>query len=506
MLRVTCLLPIVLPFTITGQSVSFEKSILPVLKNSCGECHAGDVSMGKLRVDSVQALLRGGASGPAIQPGKSAESLLIKRIVGRTEAPRMPLGKQPFSSKQVSLIERWIDTADFSKLPRTSAPAGSTVTTSAGKSPVFADKVRPILAERCYSCHGPGVQQNGLRVDSLAALLKGSESGKVITPGNSAGSHLVRRLLGEEFPRMPYGGPSLTDVETATIRQWIDSGAPGPDSDKPLSSAGPSRKHWAYIKPVRPALPSVKDSAWPRNPIDRFILARLEKEGLHPSPEASKSTLLRRVYLDLIGLPPSPQELQAFLSDKSPDAYENVVNHLLASDHFGERWARPWLDLARYADSNGYEKDSERTAWEYRDWVIRVLNANMSFREFTVEQIAGDLLPHATRDRLIATGFNRNSMLNQEGGVDPEEYYWLSEVDRVNTTASVWLGTTLGCAQCHNHKFDPFTQKDYYRFLAFFNNEVYDTKGKRWAAEPEIELPTADQEAKVRACGGGFAI
>jgi len=484
MLRVTCLLAIVLPFTIAGQSINFEKSILPVLKDSCGQCHAGDVSMGKLRVDSVQALLRGGASGPAIQPGKSAESLLIKRIIGRTEAPRMPLGKQPLSSEQVSLIERWIDTADFSKLPTTSAPAGSTLTTSAGNSTVFADKVRPILAERCYSCH------------SLVALLKGSESGKVITPGNSAGSHLVRRLLGEEFPRMPYGGPSLTGAEMAIIRQWIDAGAPGPDSDKPLSLASAPRKHWAYSKPVRPALPSVKDSAWPRNPIDQFILARLEKERLRPSPEASRSTLLRRVYLDLIGLPPSPQELQAFLSDKSPDAYENVVDRLLASNHFGERWARPWLDLARYADSNGYEKDSERTAWEYRDWVIRALNANMSFREFTIEQIAGDLLPHATRDQLIATGFNRNSMLNQEGGVDPEEYYWLSEVDRVNTTASVWLGTTLGCAQCHNHKFDPFTQKDYYRFLAFFNNEVYDAKGKGWATEPEIELPTADQEAK----------
>ena len=451
--------------------------------------------MGKLRVDSVAALLRGGASGPALLPGKSADSLLIKRIQGTTDAQRMPLGKPPLTSEQTALIGRWIDTADFSKTS-SAAPIDSDVLTATGNSTVFAAQVRPILAARCYSCHGSTVQQNGLRVDSLAALLKGSDSGKVITPGKSSVSHLVRRLTGEEFPRMPYGGPVLSASEVGVIRQWIDSGAPGPDSTSPVSLAGPRPKHWSYVTPIRPAVPAVKDSAWTRNPIDGFILARLEKEGLHPSPEAPKATLLRRVYLDLVGIPPSPQELAAFLADNSPDAYEKTVDHLLASSQYGERWARPWLDLARYADSNGYEKDSQRTAWEYRDWVIRALNANMSFREFTIEQLAGDMLPHPTQDQLLATGFSRNSMLNQEGGVDPEEYYWLSEVDRVNTTASVWLGTTLGCAQCHNHKFDPFTQKDYYRFLAFFNNQTYSTKGRGWANEPEIELPTKDQEAQ----------
>lgn len=451
--------------------------------------------MGKLRLDSPSDVLRGGASGPAVIPGKSHDSLLVKRILGSTDAPRMPLGMKPLSNEQVDIIARWIDTADFSKVPA-SAPVEPSTVTSTGNSPVFAAKVRPILASRCYACHGASVQQNGLRVDSLEALLKGSDSGKVITPGKSASSHLVSRLLGDEFPRMPYGAPPLSASEIQIIRQWIDSGAPGPDSTSPVAITNAPVKHWAYIAPVRPPLPDVKDTSWPRNEIDRFILARLEKEGLHPAPEATKSTLLRRVYLDLIGIPPSPQELAAFLSDKSPDAYEKVVDHLLASPHYGERWARPWLDLARYADSNGYEKDSQRTAWEYRDWVIRALNANMSFREFTIEQIAGDMLPHATQDQLIATGFNRNSMLNQEGGVDPEEYYWLSEVDRVNTTSSVWLGSTLACAQCHNHKFDPFTQKDYYRFLAFFNDEVYDTKGRGWAKEPEIELPTAEQEAQ----------
>ena len=192
--------------------------------------------------------------------------------------------------------------------------------------------------------------------------------------------------------------------------------------------------------------------------------------------------------------------MDAFLADKSPNAYEKVVDRLLASPHYGERWARPWLDLARYADSNGYEKDSRRTAWEYRDWVIRALNQNMPFSEFTIDQIAGDMLPHPTNDQLIATGFNRNSMLNQEGGIDVNEYYWYSLVDRTNTTASVWLGSTMGCAQCHNHKFDPFPQKDYYRMLAFFSNSEHHRAGAGdyWMAEPELQLPSAEQEKQSR--------
>ena len=258
------------------------------------------------------------------------------------------------------------------------------------------------------------------------------------------------------------------------------------------------RKHWAYVKPVRPAVPLVKNAAWCRNPIDNFILAKLEAEGLKPSPEAPKPTLLRRVYLDLIGLPPTPAEVDAFVADQTPDAYEKVVDRLLASPRYGERWARPWLDLARYADSNGYEKDNPRVAWEYRDWVIKALNRDMPFSEFTIEQIAGDMLPNPTQDQLIATGFHRNSMLNQEGGIDVEEYYWYSLVDRVNTTASVWLGSTLGCAQCHNHKFDPFPQKDYYRMLAFFSNGEHHKAGTgdSWMAETELPLPTPEQAKK----------
>ena len=209
---------------------------------------------------------------------------------------------------------------------------------------------------------------------------------------------------------------------------------------------------------------------------------------------------MRRVYLDLTGLPPTPKQLDAFLSDQRPDAYERVVDELLASPHYGEKWGRLWLDLARYADSNGYEKDRRRTAWEYRDWVIRALNSDLSFREFTVDQIAGDMLPNPTQDQLIATGFNRNSMQNQEGGIDPNEYYYYSLVDRANTTSSVWLGSTLGCAQCHNHKFDPFPQKDYYKFLAFFSNSQHTVEGigEHWMSEPQLSLPTAEQAAKSK--------
>ncbi|MBV8550568.1 MAG: DUF1553 domain-containing protein [Acidobacteriaceae bacterium] len=459
------------------------------------------MAMGKLRLDSEGAVLQGGISGPAVMRGDSSKSLLVKRILGLTDAPRMPMGGDPLSSEKIAVIRAWIDQGSFTASGATApavneaaraAPAGGVE-----QSPLFATGVRPILAARCYGCHGPEVQQNGLRLDSLPAVLKGNDSGGVIVPGHSDQSRLVRRLLAEERPQMPYGGPPLSNDEIAVIRRWIDAGAPGPDATTPAAVTKPL-KHWAYVKPVMLAIPPVKDATWCRNPIDYFVLAKLEKEGLKPSAEADRAILLRRVYLDLTGLPPSPQEVNVFLSDKSPDAYEKVVDRLLASPHYGERWARPWLDLARYADSNGYEKDRRRTAWEYRDWVIRALNEDMSFRDFTIDQIAGDMLPNPTPDQLIATGFNRNSMLNQEGGIDIEEYYWYSLVDRVNTTASVWLGTTLGCAQCHNHKFDPFTQKDYYRFLAFYGNAEYKDAGNgdHWTQEPELELPTPEQKQR----------
>ncbi|HEV2425499.1 MAG TPA: PSD1 and planctomycete cytochrome C domain-containing protein [Terriglobia bacterium] len=489
-------------------SVDFNRDIEPIFKANCLQCHGGENTQARLRLDSEAGVLKGGVSGAAIVPGHSGDSLLVKRLLGATDAPRMPMGGQPLRDFDINVIRAWIDQGSF---PSVAARAGKADSSSPaasrndvggeGSSPVFATEIRPILAARCYRCHGPDVQQNGLRLDSLQALLAGSETGKIVVPGSSEKSRLMRRLLALDRPQMPYGGPPLPADQIDLIRHWIDSGAPGPDSSAPLAHTAPV-KYWAYVPPVRPPLPTVKDAAWCRNPIDRFVLAKLEKEGLSPSPEADKETLLRRVSLDLIGLPPTIPEIDAFLADKSPNAYEKQVDRLLASPHYGERWARPWLDLARYADTDGYEKDLRRTAWEYRDWVINALNQDMSFKEFTIEQIAGDMLPHPTDAQLIATGFNRNTLLNREGGIDPEEYHWYALIDRVNTTASVWLGITLGCAQCHNHKFDPFTQKDYYRFLAFFDNTNYKIlhlgQGENEEEEPKLELPTPAQAAESR--------
>ncbi|HEY8149820.1 MAG TPA: DUF1549 domain-containing protein, partial [Vicinamibacteria bacterium] len=379
--------------------------------------------------------------------------------------------------------------------------AGSTATTAfillpalawaaGGAVPLdFSKDVQPIFQARCTRCHGAEQKRSQLRLDSRTGVLRGGLSGKVVIPGDSGGSALYQRITGALQPSMPFESPPLAAEEIARIQAWIDGGAPGPADAEP-----PDKRHWAYRKPVRPDLPAVANAAWIRNPIDRFVLARLEREGLTPAPEANRETLIRRVSLDLVGLPPTLAEVDAFLADSSPDAYEKVVDRLLASPHYGERWARPWLDLARYADTNGYEKDRRRSAWMYRDWVIDALNRDLSFRDFTIQQIAGDLLPEATTAQKIATGFHRNTLLNQEGGIDVEEARWETLVDRVNTTAFTWLGSTVACAQCHNHKFDPISQKDYYRMLAFFDNAEYRVQGlgevvtDKWIVEPDLEL------------------
>jgi len=369
---------------------------------------------------------------------------------------------------------------------------------AAGQAVDFVRDIQPIFQQACYQCHGPKKAMGQLRLDDKKLALKGGISGPVIIPGKGQESRLVQRLLGlGNEPRMPMGGDPLAPAQIDLVRAWIDQGAiwPGEEQDQ-----GPKvAKHWAYIKPTRPAPPAVKNAGWVRNPIDNFILARLEKEGLAASPEADKATLLRRVYLDLTGLPPSVKEVDDFLADKSADAYEKVVDRLLASPHYGERWTRPWLDLARYADTNGYEKDQPRTMWKYRDWVIKALNQDLPLDRFTVEQIAGDMLPNATTEQKIATGFHRNTMFNDEGGIDPGEARFEVMVDRVNTTAAVWLGSTLGCAQCHNHKYDPFTQKEYYKFLAFFDSADYTVRGADHTerfVEPQLDLPTPEQAAK----------
>jgi hypothetical protein len=472
--------------------VDFARDVQPILQRACAVCHNETLAQGGLSLASRAAALKGGESGPSIAPGDGAGSLLVRRL--SVLLPRMPMGLPPLPVAEVATLRSWIDAGAAWPEGR---PAATKATASASGGPDFLRDIQPILRANCTRCHGPELQRSSLRLDSRSAALRGGLSGPVIIAGKGEASPIIQRLAGRITPRMPFEGQPLPAAEIARIKAWIDAGAPGPDD-----SIAAERTHWAYVKPVRGEPPAVKNEGWVRNPIDRFILARLEKEGLEPAPEAGKATLIRRLSLDLVGLPPSPAEVSAFLTDASPDAYEKAVERLLASPHYGERWARPWLDLARYADTNGYEKDRRRTAWKYRDWVIDALNADMPFRQFTIEQIAGDMLARPSVEQLIATGFHRNSLLNQEGGIDVEEARWETLVDRVNTTGAVFLGTTLGCAQCHNHKFDPFSQRDYYRMLAFFDNAEYRKQGEgpavvdKWIIEPELEVPTPEQAVK----------
>jgi hypothetical protein len=327
----------------------------------------------------------------------------------------------------------------------------------------FNRDIQPILTARCSGCHGPQQQMNGLRVDVPEILLN------VVVPGDSGASKLIQRVSSTKkgFGMPPVGAP-LTPAEIELLRAWIDQGAKIPATAS--RSANSKTSHWSFQPLSRPAAPDVGDRSWPRNPIDNFILARLRSEHIQPSPEADRNTLIRRLSLDLTGLPPTPAEAEAFLNDKHPDAYERLVDRLLASPHYGEERARAWLDLAHYADSDGYEKDLVRPwAWRYRQWVIDAFNRDLPYDEFTVEQIAGDLLPNATVEQKVATGFLRNTLTNREAGVNRAEARFEQIVNRTNTVATVWLGLTVGCAQCHNHKFDPITHQDYYQFFAFFN-------------------------------------
>ncbi len=303
--------------------------------------------------------------------------------------------------------------------------------------PDFTRDVRPILSEHCFKCHGPDdvARQANLRLDLREAALKKSESGNApIVPGKPDASELVRRISSHDVDEMmppPAANKPLSDAKRQILRNWIAAGAP-------------YKPHWAFVPPRQSQPPAVRQTNWPRNPIDRFILARLESAGLKPAEEADRYTLIRRLSLDLIGLPPTIQEADAFAHDSSPGAYERLVDRLLSSPHYGERWGRRWLDLARYADTNGYEKDRVRSIWPYRDWVIRAINDGMPFDQFSIKQLAGDMLPGATASDRIATGFHRNTMLNEEGGIDPLEFRFYAMVDRVGTTGVVWLGLTVG--------------------------------------------------------------
>ncbi len=342
------------------------------------------------------------------------------------------------------------------------SPAADTGPTGSQKI-AFARDIRPILANKCFQCHGPdATQRKGkLRLDNRHdAMAQASSGSPAIVPGKLDESEVYARITSDDpEQRMPPAktGKPLTQAEIGRLKTWIEQGAEYQD-------------HWAFVPPVRPALPSVKNPGWCRNPIDAFILARLQAEGLSPSPDADRITLIRRLSLDLIGLPPSVAEVNAFVADTRDDAYSRLVNRLLDSPRYGERWARVWLDAARYADSDGYEKDKSRQVFAYRDWVIQALNRDLPYNQFIIEQIAGDLLPGAGQDQRVATGFLRNSMINEEGGVEPEQFRMEAMFDRMDCIGKGILGLTIQCAQCHTHKYDPLTQEEYYRLFAFVNN------------------------------------
>lgn len=343
----------------------------------------------------------------------------------------------------------------------------------------FAREIAPLLI-RCLGCHGPKQQMGGLRLDHRDSALQGGNAGPVLKPGSSEESRLVHYLTGTRSPlnprgiRMPMGAESLAESDLAKIRAWIDGGAEWPAAPGTSVAAGRQEERprpWSFQPVVRPAVPTVSNPAWVRNTIDAFILARLEAAGLRPSEEADRATLIRRLSLDLTGLLPAPEEVKHFLADNRPGAYERLVDRVLQSPHFGEKWGRFWLDQARYADTEGHELDRTRPfGWRYRNWVIDSFNRDQPFDQFTIEQIAGDLLPGRTTEQWVATGFHRNSLVDREGATAPALSEFDRLIDRTNAVASAWLATSLGCAQCHDHKYDPVTQKEYYQFAAFINS------------------------------------
>ena len=352
--------------------------------------------------------------------------------------------------------------------------------------------IRPILADNCFACHGPDAKtrQAGLRLDTKAGAFSEPSGYPVIVPGKPEESELHLRIVSDDDTyRMPPAAfnKTLTPEQIEAVTQWIREGAKW-------------EEHWAFTTPIRPTPPTVKNKDWVRNPIDAFILSRLEKEGLTPASEADKRTLIRRLSLDLTGLPPTREEVHQFLADDSPDAYEKLIDTFMAKPEYGEHLGRFWLDVARYGDTHGLHLDNYREMWPYRDWVINAFNKNMPFDQFTTEQLAGDLLPEPTRDQRVATGFNRCHVTTSEGGSIDAEYYVRYAIDRANTTSTVWMGLTVGCAQCHDHKYDPITQKEFYQLYAYFNNITENAMdGNRKDSPPVVKLPTPEQEAELAA-------
>ncbi|HEY1380980.1 MAG TPA: DUF1549 domain-containing protein, partial [Gemmataceae bacterium] len=373
-------------------------------------------------------------------------------------------------------------------------PAGEPRAAAPAKPPADVDfnrQILPILADHCFTCHGPDENKRKakLRLDTKeGAFGELRHGGHAVAPGKLGESELIRRVTAadaDEVMPPPGKGKPLAPAEVELLKRWVESGARW-------------TQHWAFTAPRRPPLPAVSDTTWPRTPIDDFILARLDREGLRPSPEADKATLLRRVTLDLTGLPPTPAELDAFLADDAPQAYARVVNRLLESPRYGEHMARYWLDAARYGDTHGLHLDNYREIWPYRDWVVSAFNANLPYDQFVTEQLAGDLMPNPTLDQVVATGFVRAHVTTSEGGSIEEECYVRNVVDRVDTFGTVMLGLTAGCARCHDHKYDPLTQKDYYSLFAYFNSlQDKPLDGNASVYPPVIKVGSPEQLAEL---------
>jgi mono/diheme cytochrome c family protein len=484
-----------------GASLDFIRDVRPILAGTCVRCHSATLPQGKLRLDSREEMLRGGASGIAVIPGNGTGSRLYQLLVIDDPQKRMPWLSDPLTPAQIETVRRWIDegahwpegvvvAVPAGGGPTPTAPAPSTASaTASGQRLSFNRDVRPILADNCYSCHGPdrNRRQAGLRLDREESAKGALASGRAaIVPGSPERSVLYQRVTdSDEQKRMPHvssGKSRLSDAQIQLLRSWIEQGAEW-------------QPHWSYIPPARLLPPAVKRADWMKNTVDAFVLAGIERQGLTPSAEAESRELLRRVSFDLTGLPPTPEEMAAFLSDKSPGAYERQVDRLLASPHFGERMAMYWLDLVRYSDSVGYHSDNARPLWRYRDYVIDAFNHNLSFDRFTTEQLAGDLLPDPTPQQKLASGYNRLLQTTEEGGAQPKEYRAIYLADRVRNASTVWVGATLGLGPGHDHKFDPYLSKDFYSFAAFFADVKERPVGRR---QPDY-LPDEKQRVALDA-------
>jgi mono/diheme cytochrome c family protein len=467
--------------------VDFAREVQPIFAARCYSCHGPQARVSGLRLDNRESVFRGGDSGvPAVVPGKSAESILIRYVTAENPKAVMPPSGPRLTSSEIEVLRRWID--EGARWPAESATPDNID---------FAADILPILETRCFECHGRNRQTHGLRLDLKSAAFKGGDSGvPAIVPGNSAQSLLIRYVAGLD-PKivMPAAGPRLTAGQVRALRTWIDQGARWPDDARgALENSGTrdKRDHWAFRPRTRPVIPTTRSGA-ARNPIDAFVIARLEEKGWKPARPATNEALMRRIYLDLTGLPPRLDEQDQFLAH--PDAAK-LVDELLARPAYGERWGRHWLDLVRYAESNGYERDAAKPfAWRYRDYVIRAFNEDKPYDRFILEQLAGDELEDRDADTLIATSYYRLGPWDDEPADEQEDRFDQLE-DIVSTTSQVFMGLTLGCARCHNHKFEPLTARDYYSMVAIFNGLERPHEGRTELAVPIGTPAELDVEAR----------